>query len=510
MARRRQRRGTGVRTHATEEESTGIQNGSTINVYINETSPANVTANMTDSLHNPSLPEGRKPIRKHFVWDLEIETNVREAWDSKSSSRYTDFLRDIRDKNVKPVFMTDDAWRDFTSYWGTPKYKEIQEKNTQNHLKGEGSSTHVRGSISFRDHAQNIGYDKKTFINKKSKTINARKGGKSTSTESQVDETTLYIAAANGAKKRNMYGVGLKRSDYLKDSGNETPIISKAYDGWEKKSLKMERKINKSNKTLEIVCSHFNITLSDCDSYSENNEAANEEYVPTHSNDPLLSGEYSLKLNDLMEICIKLQQRVLDLENTKTTQAHKISSLKLRVKRLEKKGGSRTHKLKRLFKVTLVDETQGRYGDDLVFDTSVLDGEVVTTASVEVSAATTTTTTATTTVADEVEMTLAQTLIEIKSAKSKAVTIAATTTITAVTRPKAKGLVVQEQEQASTPITSSKDKVKVIMVEEPLKMKKKYQVLFDEQEALRLQAQFDEEERIAREKEEANDVLIAQ
>ncbi|GKD28163.1 hypothetical protein Tco_1234377, partial [Tanacetum coccineum] len=79
-----------------------------------------------------------------------------------------------------------------------------------------------------------------------------------------------------------------------------------------------------------------------------------------------------------------------------------------------------------------------------------------------------------------------------------------------VTRPKAKGLVIQEQEQASTPITSSKDKGKGIMVEEPLKMKKKYEVLFDEQEVIRLQAQFDEEERIAREKEEVNVALIAQ
>ncbi|GKE21052.1 hypothetical protein Tco_1432564 [Tanacetum coccineum] len=80
-------------------------------------------------------------------------------------------------------------------------------------------------------------------------------------------------------------------------------------------------------------------------------EAANKENVPTHSNDPLLSGEGSIKLNNLIEICTKLQQRVLDLENTKTAQAQEISSLKLRVKRLEKKGGSRTHKLKRLFKV---------------------------------------------------------------------------------------------------------------------------------------------------------------
>ncbi|GJX12387.1 putative ribonuclease H-like domain-containing protein [Tanacetum coccineum] len=44
------------------------------------------------------------------------------------------------------------------------------------------------------------------------------------------------------------------------------------------------------------------------------------------------------------------------------------------------------------------------------------------------------------------------------------------------------------------------------MVEEPLKMKKKYQISFDEQEAIRLQAEFDEEVRLAREKDEANNM----
>ncbi|GKD55830.1 hypothetical protein Tco_1289217, partial [Tanacetum coccineum] len=43
------------------------------------------------------------------------------------------------------------------------------------------------------------------------------------------------------------------------------------------------------------------------------------------------------------------------------------------------------------------------------------------------------------------------------------------------------------------------------MVEEPLKMKKKDQISFDKQEAIRLQAEFDEEERLAREKDEANE-----
>ncbi|GJY72264.1 reverse transcriptase domain-containing protein [Tanacetum coccineum] len=54
------------------------------------------------------------------------------------------------------------------------------------------------------------------------------------------------------------------------------------------------------------------------------------------------SDEYSMKIKELIEFCTKLQQRVLDLENTKSAQAQEITSLKLRVKKLEKKGGSRT------------------------------------------------------------------------------------------------------------------------------------------------------------------------
>ncbi|GJY76538.1 putative reverse transcriptase domain-containing protein [Tanacetum coccineum] len=86
---------------------------------------------------------------------------------------------------------------------------------------------------------------------------------------------------------------------------------------------------------------------------AEVDEAANEENVPTHSNDLLLSGGDSLKLNELMELCTILQKKVLDLETSKTTQALEIESLKRRVKKLEKKQRSRTHKLRRLYKVGL-------------------------------------------------------------------------------------------------------------------------------------------------------------
>ncbi|GJR39706.1 retrovirus-related pol polyprotein from transposon TNT 1-94 [Tanacetum coccineum] len=230
------------------------------------------------------------------------------------------------------------------------------------------------------------------------------------------------------------------------------------------------------------------------------------------------SGEDSMKLKELMEFCTKLQQRVLDLENTKTAQAQEITSLKLRVKKLEKKGGSRTHKLKRLYKVGLYrrvesSDEEDMFGvHDLVGDEVVVETKV---ASKDVNLS-----------IDEV--TLAQALAALKSAKPKAdkvmlqeqgtitTTTTATTITTASTRPKAKGIVIHEEEQETTPKVSSQqpsqvnvqDKGKGKMVESEKPMKKKELIRLDEEIASKLQAEFDEEVRLVREKaekeEEAN------
>nr|GEZ27037.1 hypothetical protein [Tanacetum cinerariifolium] len=52
-----------------------------------------------------------------------------------------------------------------------------------------------------------------------------------------------------------------------------------------------------------------------------------------------------------MELCTKLQSRVLALETSKANQAMEIGSLKRKVKKLEKKASNKTHKLKRLYKI---------------------------------------------------------------------------------------------------------------------------------------------------------------
>nr|GEV94501.1 hypothetical protein [Tanacetum cinerariifolium] len=253
---------------------------------------------------------------------------------------------------------------------------------------------------------------------------------------------------------------------------------------------------------------------------------------------------------------------VLDLEKAKTAQAKEIADLKKRVKKLERKKKARTLGLKRLWKdrmidnidqdveIALVDETQGRMNEEEMFRVNDLDGdevimdattgeevkqstkatekevsnvdpvttasEVVTTAEgVEV------TTAAITPQISKDELTLAQTLIEIKAAKPKAITIVATTTTTAVTRPKARGVIVQEPSEVRTTSSSQpsqlpqdKDKGKGIMVEPEKPLKKKDQIAFDEEDARNLEAQMktkmEEEERIAKEKDEANIVVIEQ
>ncbi|GJR29285.1 hypothetical protein Tco_1105517 [Tanacetum coccineum] len=141
-------------------------------------------------------------------------------------------------------------------------------------------------------------------------------------------------------------------------------------------------------------------------------ETEHEESVPTPFNDLQPSGDDSMQLTDLMVLCTKLQTQVLDLEKATDAQAKEITALKKGIQRLERKKMSRPTGLKRLKKVgmsrrvessedqdslgapedaskqgrsiadldedydvTLVDETQERQDDELMFDTGVLDAD---------------------------------------------------------------------------------------------------------------------------------------
>ncbi|GJX54216.1 hypothetical protein Tco_0282585 [Tanacetum coccineum] len=289
-------------------------------------------------------------------------------------------------------------------------------------------------------------------------------------------------------------------------SGRVTPlfpiIMIQASEDMGKDSKKSRRKQRKDSSLTELV--------------------TDEAHVSTPSYDLPQSGEDSMQLSELMNLCTSLQEKVLDLEKAKTAQAKEIASLKKRVKQLEKRRKLRTLGFKILRKVgstsriesstdvslgaqedaskqerkiidldadaevTLVDETQEMNEDNLMFDTGVLEEQefefekvveepivsvATTTKSIPVSDADLVTTAGevVTTASVEIldELTLAQSLIEIKTEKPKPVTTAVTT-ITSV-RPRAKGIIFHDQEEQ---ILCRSDSVDLVLRERIKRLRK--------------------------------------
>ncbi|GJZ23696.1 putative ribonuclease H-like domain-containing protein [Tanacetum coccineum] len=331
------------------------------------------------------------------------------------------------------------------------------------------------------------------------------------------DMSTHKKNFVNPFHTKNVFA-NMKRPDHQTDS-TQVPILNQPSTSSKPKKKQPSKKTQRQEEEVS------------------QDEAKHKESVPTPSNDPQPSGEDSMQLTNLMVLYTKLQTQVLDLEKSKDAQAKEIAALKKMVQKLERKKTSRTTGLKRLKKVgntrrvesskdqeSLGDHEdaskQGRIldADEMPVEAKVdekdeqstkLDdstiGEAVTTASVEDNDAPTTIK----------EITLAQTLIQIKAAKPKVVTTAATTTTT--TRPKAKGVVVQEPSEFRVPQEAqpsiSKDKGKGIMIEPEVPLKRKDQIALDEQIARDIQAKLDaeliEEQKLARkQEEEANIALI--
>ncbi|GJU12709.1 hypothetical protein Tco_1135105 [Tanacetum coccineum] len=123
--------------------------------------------------------------------------------------------------------------------------------------------------------------------------------------------------------------------------------------------------------------------------------------------------EERIKLKELMDMCTKLSDRVLDLENVKDTQALEIKKLKKRVQKLERKNKSRTSQPKRRVYKPRVESSEKSLGEknaskqerssDKTEELNV--GETVTTARFDDS-----------TIDD---VTLAETLMAIKSSASR-------------------------------------------------------------------------------------------
>nr|GEX95091.1 putative ribonuclease H-like domain-containing protein [Tanacetum cinerariifolium] len=237
------------------------------------------------------------------------------------------------------------------------------------------------------------------------------------------------------------------------------------------------------------------------------------ESIAKHYNDSLLarvnthqSDEDRLKFDELMALCTNLQNRILDLEKKNTTQFNEIASLKRRVKKLKKNNRSRIHRRKRLYKVGLsarVESSRGEesLGEDAskqerinaidadeeitlvnvqdntdkeMFDVDALN--VINTAKLIIDAAQVS--------ADGDIVSTASIPISVVSAVSAVTTVSTAITTTA------------------TITTVDDDKGKGILIEPVKPKKRKDQIRLDEEAALKLQAEFNKKERIAKEKAE--------
>ncbi|GKD20426.1 hypothetical protein Tco_1222129 [Tanacetum coccineum] len=189
--------------------------------------------------------------------------------------------------------------------------------------------------------------------------------------------------------------------------------------------------------------------------------------------------------------------RVLDLEQTKTSQHNEIESLKRRVKKLEKKDsdeeslGEDASKQERINAIDVDDDitlVSVQNVDEEIFVSNEEDDQV--------------------NVVEEVVEVVSAAKKIINAAQVSVVgdmvsTASATTIVSAATTTTA---------MTGDDITLSQDKGKAISIEPMKPLKKKDQIRLDEDLALNLQAEFDEEERLAREKpekeKEANIALI--
>nr|GEZ06730.1 hypothetical protein [Tanacetum cinerariifolium] len=193
-------------------------------------------------------------------------------------------------------------------------------------------------------------------------------------------------------------------------------------------------------------------------------ETNTEEHVPTHSNDPLHSGDDRMQLKELMELCTNLSNKVFDLEKEEESSKHgrKIADIDADTEvNLEN-----VYTLDMAHEETVLSmqdvDVQSERIEDVVKD---VEDVVATAENVEgINAA----------IIPKVfknDVTLAQTLIEIKAAKHKA-----------------KGITMQELSEFKTTLPSqsslpsqAKDKGKGLMVEPEMPLTRKGQIALGEE-----------------------------
>nr|GEU39764.1 hypothetical protein [Tanacetum cinerariifolium] len=198
--------------------------------------------------------------------------------------------------------------------------------------------------------------------------------------------------------------------------------------------------------------------------------------LPSPSHDPLPSGEDSLKLKKLMDLCTNLSNKVLDLESEvldiKSTYKAKIEKLESRVERLEEENMEESSKQER--KIIDIDVDVEINLEKVQAEAYNLD-------------------------LDHQKKVLSMLDVNDEEPADTSITAAeATKVIDEVPKPrKRRGVIIQDPEETTTTVTvqpkvQAKDKGKAILIEEPKPLKRQVQIKLDEEVARQLEAELNE------------------
>nr|GEU41400.1 hypothetical protein [Tanacetum cinerariifolium] len=312
-------------------------------------------------------------------------------------------------------------------------------------------------------------------------------------------------------------------------SGKETPLfltMTQKPRQPKRKTTKVPQPSESTDIAADEAVHKEGVTIWRQDIMRDTSAHTRYERVSKMSSDSLIAGVNTPRSNDdrlkhikLMKIYTTLQKKVFDIEDElkriQTTQQTMIDGLERRVKKLEKKQRSRTHKLKRLYKVSLTARVISSSDDEALDKEDTSNQERI----------------------DEIDANEDIALISTHDDMIiDAVVDAAQVTTAIADIPE--GVMIQEPEETTTTKTASshqpqvqdKGKGKAKLIEElEIPKKRKHQIRADKELAEKLQAEMqaeiDEEYKLARERErererekrereraqkeqEANDALI--
>ncbi|KAH0643838.1 hypothetical protein KY290_034093 [Solanum tuberosum] len=166
-------------------------------------------------------------FKKEFYWDSSTNENaVKRQWEIKASLRYRDFISRIKKNGTNPEYVADIVWENWMRLWQAPENVAKSETNKKIVVEEEKLLSELIQAIEKgRDptpselhlHVHTHDHDGKSFVDERAQIVHERYEEilrEKIESESDNDQRDAYYQAADGEKKRRIYGLGIQIKSY--------------------------------------------------------------------------------------------------------------------------------------------------------------------------------------------------------------------------------------------------------------------------------------------------------